>query len=45
MKNENYKSKNKNYKTRVFIKSAVWTLAALSLIAIGYLSAGFLAGV
>lgn len=43
MKYEN--NKNKYYKTRVFIKSAIWTLAALSLIAIGYLGASFLAGV
>ena len=38
-------NKNKYYKTRVFIKSTIWTLAALSLIAIGYLGASFLAGV
>ena len=43
MKNEN--SKNKSYKTRVFLKSAIWTLAALSLIAIVYFGANFLAGV
>ncbi len=29
--------------TKLFIKSAVWTLAAIALIAIGYFGAGYIA--
>lgn len=41
---QNNKNKNKTGGFRLFIKSVVWTLIAISLIAIGYFGAEFLLG-